>query len=111
MIDKPELIKTVDHNSVKTNQQLKVKIQNRFQTRYNFKVDNKRENYQPKIDELISLRQAADISGYTTNHLRLLISKGKLWAKKIDSFWVTTEISIQDYMDSKSNFGRPKKNP
>ena len=69
------------------------------------------DNYQPPIEELISLRQAAGISGYTTNHLRLLISKDELWAKKIDSFWVTTAKSIQDYMDNKSNFGRPKKNP
>ena len=69
------------------------------------------EDYKPPIDELISLRQVAGISGYTTNHFRLLISKGKLWAKKIDSFWVTTAKSIQEYMDSKSNFGRPKKNP
>ena len=69
------------------------------------------DDYQPTVDKLISLRQAAEISGYTTNHLRLLISKGGIWAKKIDSFWVTTEKSIQDYMDNKSNFGRPKKNP
>lgn len=69
------------------------------------------KNYQPPIEELISLRQAAEIGGYTTNHLRLLISQGELWAKKIDSFWVTTEKAIQFYMENKSNFGRPKKNP
>ena len=69
------------------------------------------KNYKPHIDELISLREAASFSGYTTNHLRLLISHGDLWAKKIDSFWVTTEQAIQYYMDIKSNYGRPKKNP
>ena len=69
------------------------------------------KDYKPDIDELISLRQAAKSSGYTTNHLRLLISKGELWAKKIDSFWVTTEKAILEYMNNKSNFGRPKKNP
>ena len=69
------------------------------------------KDYKPDIDELISLRQAAKSSGYTTNHLRLLISKGELWAKKIDSFWITTEEAILEYMNNKSNFGRPKKNP
>jgi len=69
------------------------------------------ETYKPPLDELISLREAASYSGYTTNHLRLLISRGDLWAKKIDSFWVTTEKAIQHYMDNKSNYGRPKKNP
>jgi hypothetical protein len=50
------------------------------------------ENYQPRLKVLISLRQASEITGLTANHLRLMISLGKLWArKKIDSFWVTTE--------------------
>jgi len=74
-------------------------------------MHNDWKDYKPDIDELISLRQAAEISGYTTNHLRLLVSKNELWAKKIDSFWVTTEEAIFEYMNNKSNFGRPKKNP
>ena len=69
------------------------------------------ENYKPSIDDLVSLRQAASFSGYTTNHLRLLISHGDLWARKIDSLWVTTEEAVKHYMDNKSNYGRPKKNP
>ena len=69
------------------------------------------ENQLPSINDLISLRQASELSGYTTNHLRFLISHGDLWAKKIDSFWVTTEEAVNYYMDTKSNFGRPKKNP
>ena len=69
------------------------------------------KNYRPTVDMLISLRQASSFSGYTTNHLRLLISHGDLWAKKIDSFWVTTEQAVKYYMEHKSNFGRPKKNP
>ena len=69
------------------------------------------DEYNPSIDELISLRQAAEISGYTTNHLRLLISQDNLWAKKIDSFWVTTKEALFEYMNNKSNLGRPKKNP
>ena len=73
-------------------------------------MQNNWKDYKPDIDELISLRQAAKSSGYTTNHLRLLISKGELWAKKIDSFWITTEEAVFDYLKNKSNPGRPKKN-
>jgi hypothetical protein len=70
---------------------------------FNFK------NYKPSIDDLISLRQAASFCGYTTNHLRLLISRGDLWAKKIDSLWVTTEDAVTDYLETKLDRGRPKK--
>ena len=73
-------------------------------------MQNDWKDYKPDIDKLISLRQAAKFSGYTTNHLRLLVSKGELWAKKIDSFWITTEEAIFDYLKNKSNPGRPKKN-
>jgi len=55
------------------------------------------EEYQPSVDKLISLRQASKICGLTTNHLRLLLKKGLLWGKKIDSFWVTTEQAIKKY--------------
>ncbi len=51
----------------------------------------------PRADELISLRQASKISGISPNHLRLLVSKRKIWGKKIDSFWVTTEEAVKDY--------------
>jgi hypothetical protein len=40
------------------------------------------ENYQPRLKVLISLRQASEITGLTANHLRLMISLGKLWARK-----------------------------
>jgi hypothetical protein len=66
------------------------------------------KNYKPPIDDLVSLREAASFSGYTTSHLRLLISRGDLWAKKIDSLWVTTEDAVNDYLECKLNPGRPK---
>jgi hypothetical protein len=71
-------------------------------------MDFDSNNYKPSIDDLISLRQAASFSGYTTSHLRLLISRGDLWAKKIDSLWVTTEIAINDYLENKLDRGRPR---
>jgi len=68
-------------------------------------------DYQPTVDKLISLRQASEISGVTTNHLRLLISRGNLWAKKVDSFWVTTEKAISNYLENRSKPGRKKGTP
>ena len=49
------------------------------------------------IDELISLREASKLSGISPNHLRLLVGKGLIWGKKIDTFWVTTEESVKKY--------------
>jgi len=55
-------------------------------------------NEQPRLDELISLSQAAEFSGLTQPHLALLIRQGKLWGKKIGRNWVTTEIAVREYM-------------
>jgi hypothetical protein len=55
-------------------------------------------DYQPKLDELISLRQAAKMSGLSPNHLRLLVGKGEIWGKKIDHYWVTTEKAVREYL-------------
>ena len=57
-------------------------------------------NYQPSIKELITLRQASELCGLTTSHLRRLLGKSKLWGIKIDSIWLTTEYAIQVYLDS-----------
>jgi hypothetical protein len=64
----------------------------------------------PKLDELISLRQASKICGLTTNHLRLLLGKDLLWGKKIDSFWVTTEAAIREYQSMGKRPGPKSKN-
>ena len=60
---------------------------------------NKENNrtHQPSLDELISLRQAAKLSGLSPNHLRLLVSKGEIWGRKIDHYWVTTEKAVREY--------------
>ena len=64
----------------------------------------------PKLNDLISLRQASKISGLTTNHLRLLLGKGLLWGRKIDNFWVTTEEAIRAYQSLGKRPGpKPKK--
>ena len=62
--------------------------------------DNSEEHSseEPSLDELISLRQAAKLSGLSPNHLRLLVSRGDIWGKKIDHYWVTTEAAVKEYL-------------
>ena len=68
--------------------------------------DNK---FQPSLGDLISLRQAAKLSGLSPNHLRLLVGKGEIWGKKIDHYWVTTEKAVREYLARGLRPGRPKK--
>jgi hypothetical protein len=60
--------------------------------------------------KLISLAKAAEISGLSQGHLRLLVSGGKLWGVKIGRNWVTTETAVKAYLDTNPRPGpRPKK--
>ena len=54
-------------------------------------------NSQPSLDELISLNEAAELSGLSQSHLSLLIRKGELWGIKIGRNWVTTEKAAREY--------------
>jgi excisionase family DNA binding protein len=48
--------------------------------------------------KLISLTEAAKISGLSSGHLRLLVSRGMIWGAKIGRNWVTTEAAVQEYL-------------
>ena len=56
------------------------------------------DNYRPELDELISLSEAAELSGLSPSHLRLLVSKGEIWGRKLGRNWFTTEQAIQQYL-------------
>lgn len=60
--------------------------------------DREDEDYQPGLEELIPLSQAAKISGLTAPHLALLARNGELWARKIGERWVTTEKAVKAYL-------------
>jgi len=69
-------------------------------------------NLEPRLGDLISLREAAEISGLSQPHLSLLIRQKKLWGKKIGRNWVTTEQAIRDYLALNRKPGpKPKKKP
>jgi len=52
---------------------------------------------QPGLDDLISLEDAAKLSGLSSRHLRNLASKGEIWAKKLGRNWFTTEQAVREY--------------
>ena len=54
--------------------------------------------HQPRLDELITLKQAAKLSGLSYSHLRLLARKGTIWAKKLGHNWFTTAQAVNDYL-------------
>ena len=60
-------------------------------------------------ENLISLKEAGAINSLSPDHLRRLAEQGKLDAKKIGRNWITTEDSINKYMEKRKPRGRPKK--
>lgn len=55
-------------------------------------------NKQPGLDELISLSEAAEISGLSPSQIRLLVSRGVIWGKKLGRNWFTTAQAVNDYL-------------
>jgi hypothetical protein len=53
---------------------------------------------QPGLDELISLSQAAELSRLSPSHLRLLVSQGEIWGRKLGRNWFTTEQAVRQYL-------------
>ncbi len=49
-------------------------------------------------DDFLSLREAAARSGLSASHLRLLARTGKIEARRIGSYWVTTEAAVRAYL-------------
>lgn len=60
--------------------------------------DKRSSDDQPRLDELITLREAAKLSGLSQGHLGLLIRQGELWGKKFGRSWVTTEKAVREYL-------------
>ena len=54
--------------------------------------------YQPVWNELITLYEAAKLSGLSPNHLRRLVSDGDIWGKKLGRDWFTTEQVVKEYL-------------
>lgn len=53
---------------------------------------------QPNLNDLITLHEAAELTGFSISHLRLLARKGTIWATRLGHNWFTTPQSVQDYL-------------
>ena len=53
---------------------------------------------QPGLDELITLSEAAKLSGLSPSHLRLLVSEKEIWGRKLGRNWFTTEQAVREYL-------------
>ncbi len=60
-------------------------------------TDNEGQN-QPSLDDLITLKDAAELSGLSYSHLRLLARQGEIGAKKLGNTWLTTAQAVNDYL-------------
>ena len=72
-------------------------------------MGNNLEDYKPNLNDLLSLREAAKLSGLSHDHLRRLAGQGELWAKKIGRNWVTTKWAVNDYISRNRQPGPKKK--
>jgi 5'-3' exonuclease len=61
------------------------------------------------IGELISLAEAAKLSGFAHDNLKRVAQSGKLHAKKIGRNWVTTLAAVEEYRENRSFKNIPKK--
>ena len=61
------------------------------------------------IGELISLQQAAEYAGLTKKSLHNYALQGRLRARKIGIFWVTTRAAVDEYLVSRDFESMPKK--
>jgi excisionase family DNA binding protein len=62
-----------------------------------------------KNHDYIPLSEASKITGYTIDHLRRLIQKGKVRGERIGRNYVTTRSAVRDYLASSPKPGpKPK---
>ena len=54
--------------------------------------------YDPPVSELLSVSQTTKITGWTRQHISLLMRDNKLWGIRIGRNWFTTKQSIDDYL-------------
>ena len=49
-------------------------------------------------ENLISLNEAAKLSGLSASHLRLLVRQEEIWGIKVGRDWLTTERAVKEYL-------------
>ena len=59
--------------------------------------------------ELISTKQAADLMGWTSRYVVMLVNEGRLKAQKIGRDWVIRREDLDNIAPASRSVGRPKK--
>ncbi|MGP1371532.1 MAG: helix-turn-helix domain-containing protein [Almyronema sp.] len=49
--------------------------------------------------EMITVSEAAELSGYTPQHVRLLIRQGLISARRAGGIWLVEASSLKSYLD------------
>jgi hypothetical protein len=73
-------------------------------------MHNDLKDDKPEVNDLISLRQAADFCGLSQTHLRLLVRNKIIWGIKIDTIWLTTKNAVSKYIEIDRRTGPKIKN-
>lgn len=73
--------------------------------------DGAHENDKAAAERLISLAEAAEISGLSHDHLRNLVRAGTIWGTKIGRNWVTSEAAVKEYLAIDRRPGPKPKTP
>jgi excisionase family DNA binding protein len=55
--------------------------------------------------EMITVSEASEVSGYTRQHVRLLIRQRLISARRAGGIWLIEASSLHSYMDSKPKPG------
>ena len=74
--------------------------------------DSDNLEYEPRLDELMSLSEAAQHTDISASHLRLLVRSGEVWGRKMGRNWVTTKAAVDQYLAQEHKTGpKPKQGP
>lgn len=52
------------------------------------------------MPEWISVKEAAEFTGYSEGHVRYLLTKGRVEGRKFGRDWFTTKEALQEYLDT-----------
>ena len=72
---------------------------------------NLSDSSSPSLSDLITLKQASQLSGLSPSHLRLLVSRGDIWGVKLGRNWVTTFQAVKEYLAQDRRTGPKSKAP
>ena len=61
-------------------------------------MSDEQPNTDPNLRDLITLKQAAEISGLSYSHLRLLARQEKIRAIRLGHEWFTTAKDVDEYL-------------